>query len=32
MIYAAMYLLIMAGLAIGVYGVVDAIKGYNNGR
>jgi hypothetical protein len=32
MLHAAMYLLIMAGLALGIYGIVDAIKGYNNGR
>jgi hypothetical protein len=32
MLHVAMYLLIMAGLALGVYGIVDAIKGGNNGR
>jgi hypothetical protein len=28
MIYAAFYLLLAAGLALGIYGVVDAIRNF----
>jgi hypothetical protein len=34
MLHAAMYLLIMAGLALGIYGAIDAVRNYkgpNNG-
>ena len=32
MLYTLFYTLIAAGLALGIYGIVDAIKGSNNGR
>lgn len=32
MIYAAFYLLLAAGLALGIYGVIDAVRNFEGDR